>query len=190
MADKNLHHLINKLNPHLKFTSNREFFEISPDDAYEILSSMAAIHGREDKLVKYPPKNKLDQISTLSKKEGSVTNNTYDISESVEEIRVYLISKKHSIDAKGIFYPKEGNLKVLKGSKIKEFNSKSCPENVVNLSNQLEVDGVIKNNVFEDDYIFPSPSLAAAMVKRNSANGWVEWKSEDGEPLDFIRKKN
>ncbi len=51
IADKSLHHLIQKLNPELRLTENREFFEIEPWDAYDILEAMAKIHGRPEKLV-------------------------------------------------------------------------------------------------------------------------------------------
>ncbi len=50
IADKSLHKLIEKLNPELKLKDNREFFEIEPWDAYDILEAMAKIHGRTDKL--------------------------------------------------------------------------------------------------------------------------------------------
>lgn len=53
MPDKALHNLIQKLNPNLRITSNREFFEIEPWDAYALLESMAIIHDRLDKLVRY-----------------------------------------------------------------------------------------------------------------------------------------
>ena len=51
IADKSLHRLIQKLNPELRLTDNREFFEIEPWDAYDILEAMAKIHGRTDKLI-------------------------------------------------------------------------------------------------------------------------------------------
>lgn len=50
IADKALHSLIQKLNPNLRLTANREFFEIEPWDAYDVLESMAIIHGRTEKL--------------------------------------------------------------------------------------------------------------------------------------------
>lgn len=50
MPDKKLHDLIQRLNPSLRISENREFFEIEPWDAYEILRSMAIIHNRENKL--------------------------------------------------------------------------------------------------------------------------------------------
>lgn len=53
IADKSLHRLIQKLNSELRLSENREFFEIEPWDAYDILEAMAQIHGREDKLKQY-----------------------------------------------------------------------------------------------------------------------------------------
>ena len=48
--DKAIHDLIQRLNPELRISQNREFFEIEPWDAYELLRSIAIIHGRLDKL--------------------------------------------------------------------------------------------------------------------------------------------
>ncbi|MCQ2086699.1 MAG: GIY-YIG nuclease family protein [Bacilli bacterium] len=50
MPDKALHDLIYRLNPNLRISDNREFFEMYPWDAYEMLQSMAIIHNRTDKL--------------------------------------------------------------------------------------------------------------------------------------------
>lgn len=50
MADIAFHGLIQKLNSNLRITLNREFFEITPWDAYDVLESMAIIHDRQDKL--------------------------------------------------------------------------------------------------------------------------------------------
>ena len=37
--------------------------------------------------------------------------------------------------------------------------------------------------VFVKDYAFKTPSAAANVVIGSSANGWTEWKLEDGRPL-------
>jgi predicted transport protein len=50
--DKLLHDLITKLNPSLRITPNREFFEMFPWDAYDMLFAIAQMHGRTDKLVR------------------------------------------------------------------------------------------------------------------------------------------
>ncbi|SCW68999.1 Predicted transport protein [Ruminococcaceae bacterium YRB3002] len=50
--DKLLHDLISKINPDLRITPNREFFEMYPWDAYDMLFAIAQMHGRLDKLVR------------------------------------------------------------------------------------------------------------------------------------------
>ncbi len=55
LEDKKLHKLIDNLNPDLRVSKNREFFVMTPEDAYELLESIAVISGTQDKLrkVKY-----------------------------------------------------------------------------------------------------------------------------------------
>lgn len=52
LEDKKLHKLIDNLNPDLRVTKTREFFVMSPEDAYELLESIATISGTKDKLKK------------------------------------------------------------------------------------------------------------------------------------------
>lgn len=52
LEDKKLHKLIDKLNPDLRVSKNREFFVMSPEDAYELLEAIAMISGSLNKLKK------------------------------------------------------------------------------------------------------------------------------------------
>ena len=52
LADKKVHNLIMALNSTLKFNPKKEFFTMEPDTAYKIFESLAAIHGRLNKLFK------------------------------------------------------------------------------------------------------------------------------------------
>ena len=52
LEDKKLHKLIDNLNPDLRVSKNREFFVLEPEDAYELLESIAVISGTKDKLKK------------------------------------------------------------------------------------------------------------------------------------------
>jgi hypothetical protein len=52
LEDKKLHKLIDNLNPDLRVSKNREFFVMSPEDAYELLEAIAIISGTKDKLKK------------------------------------------------------------------------------------------------------------------------------------------
>lgn len=50
LEDKKLHKMIDNLNPDLRVSKNREFFVMSPEDAYELLETIAIISGSQDKL--------------------------------------------------------------------------------------------------------------------------------------------
>ena len=94
-------------------------------------------------------------------------------------------------DAKGRgLYTPEGFV-VLKGS----TGRKECVPSFVGTSwhrlrLQLVKDGVIRENgdqiFFERDYLFKTPSMAAAFVMARSANGWTSWKNEAGKTLDSV----
>ena len=50
----------------------------------------------------------------------------------------------------------------------------------------MRVDG--KTVVFLKDHLCRSPSMAALALMGRPANGWLEWKTEDGETLDAIKR--
>jgi len=52
LEDRKLHRMIDQLNPDLRVSSNREFFVMSPEDAFELLEAIATISGTKDKLKK------------------------------------------------------------------------------------------------------------------------------------------
>lgn len=58
---------------------------------------------------------------------------------------------------------------------------------------QLVTDGVLalqgESYVFTRDHLFTSPSMAASAVLGRSANGWIEWKSGQGQTLDSAKRQ-
>lgn len=58
LEDKKLHKLIDNLNPDLRVSKNREFFIMTPEDAYELLEAIAIISGSQDKLQLVKPVSK------------------------------------------------------------------------------------------------------------------------------------
>ena len=56
LEDKKLHKLIDNLNPDLRVSKNREFFVMTPEDAYELLEAIATISGSMDRLEKMKTK--------------------------------------------------------------------------------------------------------------------------------------
>ena len=71
LSDTKIHSIIDKLNPNLRSIETfegkerkREFYAMSPEDAYSILEAIAEINGRQDKLKKISPllKNKMRKM--------------------------------------------------------------------------------------------------------------------------------
>ena len=54
LEDLKLHKLIDSLDSNLRHAKNKEFYEMSPEKAYAILSAIAEINGDEDLLVLNP----------------------------------------------------------------------------------------------------------------------------------------
>lgn len=52
LEDKQLHKLIDRLNPELRVSKSREFFLMSPEEAYELLEAIAIISGSQERLKK------------------------------------------------------------------------------------------------------------------------------------------
>lgn len=52
LEDKKLHGMIDSLNPDLRISSNREFYLMTPQDAYSLLEAIATISGTKEKLKK------------------------------------------------------------------------------------------------------------------------------------------
>jgi hypothetical protein len=76
---------------------------------------------------------------------------------------------------------------VFKGSKASGSTVPSMTSNFMNLRQKLIDQNIIvhKGDSFEfpDDYIFSSPSTAAAMILGRNANGLTEWKLKNGKTL-------
>jgi len=78
---------------------------------------------------------------------------------------------------------------VCKGSHIAINTVPSMGKSLVELRNRLIEKGVIGNDlVFSADYVFSSPSLAAAIVMGRKANGRTEWKTSDKKTINMLEQ--
>ena len=77
-----------------------------------------------------------------------------------------------------------GEIIVTGGSKARLRTTPTIPKGTVAMRQMLQERGVLKPTqehlVFEGEYVFSSPSAAAAVVTGASANGRVVWKLPDG----------
>lgn len=100
----------------------------------------------------------------------------------------YYISATRGADATAVV-TSEG-IVVLKGSKIATSEVPSTPQTFRAKRDSLIRDGVVGSFAFTKDYLFSSPSTAAAVVMGRSANGLIEWKRQDGSTLKDNQPKS
>ncbi|MBR7890148.1 GIY-YIG nuclease family protein [Marinomonas sp. A79] len=95
------------------------------------------------------------------------------------------ICNRADVDARGI-YTNEGMV-VLKGSSAPMTTTRKTDQRFYDKRDRLLAKGVIVEQngrfVFQRDYLFPSPSGASMFLLLATANGWVNWKTEQGVTL-------
>ena len=111
---------------------------------------------------------------------------------SQQKLEVFSIEAPRGANGQG--EPSSDGFVVFKGSKAAGTIVNSLAPSFIVLRQKLIDDGVLVDKgefyEFSDDYIFSSPSTAAAMVMGRNANGLLEWKQKDGQTLkDFENTK-
>ena len=106
---------------------------------------------------------------------------------SVAEKDLMYINATRGVEAKGIMV--SNGFMVMSGSHIAVDTTPSMPESLKNLRIKLITKQIISTDfVFQNDYIFTSPSVAAAVVMGRSANGRTEWKTIDNRSIKDIEE--
>ena len=149
---------------------------------------------------------------TGSKKPSIPESRECDLLDNFETIKILLATlgyplfedKRKSSSTKDLFFCKgrdakakgeftdEGML-VLKDSTANLIETKTAGNWVTGARARLKKDGTLvqKGNVFvfTSDQIFNAPSTAAAVILARRANGWTEWKNQEGKTLDELKRK-
>ena len=106
----------------------------------------------------------------------------WDLHLSEDNSKITFILAGRGAYAKGV--PSDsGKLIVLKGSKVSDGVTDSFSTGYADLRERLIAQEIIKDNCFTDDYLFDSPSAAAAVILGRASNGRKEWTSLDGRSL-------
>lgn len=106
---------------------------------------------------------------------------------------IFLIKAARGADGQGTLT--SDGFVVIKGSKASISIVNSMTSGFVKLRDKLINDGVLIDKVdfleFSEDYVFSSPSAAAAIVMGRNANGLSEWKLKNGSTLkEFEASEN
>ena len=119
----------------------------------------------------------------------------YPVFDSIDKKSV---AKKEILFLKGRGVEAEGDLiddgfVVFKGSQAKKEEVPSCPEYAKNTRRRFLEEGILidKDQYYEftSNYIFSTPSGAAAVIWARSVNGWINWKNINGKTLDELKRK-
>lgn len=99
----------------------------------------------------------------------------------------FYITASRGTDAKGLIV--SDGFAVLKGTKVADSTVASMSASLIKLRNSLIEKGIIDSSFkFTKDYIFTSPSLAAAVVLGRNANGRTEWKNNKHKSIKDIEE--
>lgn len=124
LSDLKIHSIIDKLNPNLRSVESfngkqriREFYAMSPEDAYSILEAIAEIHGCGDKL----------KIIALSEEEKKSEETAQEIdTESTERAANFSFEKcKIPVGAKIEYYDNENITAIVVDERHVEYNGET-----------------------------------------------------------------
>lgn len=193
LADKRLHDLIDTLNPDLHYAQNREFFKMSPEDAYGMLKAIAEMVGDEEQLMLNPYSD--EYVSELLGAGGvdtyspeSVTSTEHSHKPHVVPDGTYYMARKMRATgqvAKAQMNVVDGKFIIPKGTAVVRHEGTGLSQSV----RQLRETYVDENGISTEDVEFTSPSNACSFVTGASANGWVNWKCANGEKIDMFRRE-
>ena len=95
-------------------------------------------------------------------------------------------------EAHAIGQPVKGGFLVREGATARNMVVPSAASYVDRRRTQLLADGVLIEEDgrlrFTKDYVFTSPSAAAATVLGRGVNGWTAWKHSDGRTLSEVKR--
>ena len=152
---------------------NSELFALDVNLAVQLLSSF------EGKQI-YPEDATKDEVfDEASDKRGT----------TVIPDGIYYLNRKIKAwgkNATGKMQVKNGKFLVLKGSVCCPLRGKGWTS--IKQIDQKRESSAFDGDVLKEDVEFTSPSLAAAFITYKPENGWTEWKTTEGKPIDIYRK--
>ncbi|WP_181398978.1 GIY-YIG nuclease family protein [Apilactobacillus timberlakei] len=126
-------------------------------------------------------------IFHIKKAKVEKKQNDYSSDDLLDISKTLFYMNGRGSDARAIV---QNDFKVLKGSKLspKDFSGSFTAANLKNYQSLVDA-GIIKNDVFQTDYIFNTPSTAAKMIYKSSANGNTLWRDKSGKTLKAYLNK-
>ncbi|MFP5527926.1 DUF4357 domain-containing protein [Peptococcus simiae] len=151
---------------------NTELFALDIGLVIQLLSSF---EGNQV----YPKEKTKEEVFTQAAKEFEARADTALLPEGY----YYLERSVRGFgQVKGKALVKDGLFLVLKGSLCAPLEGEVTPA--------IRQNAKISNHILTEDVICRSPSTAGLLVLGKSNNGWMEWKDEDGFPINQYRQED
>lgn len=177
----------NSLNKaHVKYLENFFYERAKKINRVVLLNSdtptKSSVSEYDESMLKEFIENVLLLVNLLGKKSFIKTNK---LKRKIFEKNLLYIKSAREADAQGMLI--NDGFVVLKGSKMAKGVTNSISKSLEKYRNSLIKSKKVVDYIFVDDYIFTSPSLAAAIVMGRNANGWTEWKNKDKKMLKDLK---
>ncbi|MDP4270926.1 MAG: GIY-YIG nuclease family protein [Bacteroidota bacterium] len=180
---------------HIKYIESR-LYEIAKEvNRYELENGNCPPKPKISESDEAEMEEFIDKIRLLANTLGyKIFDEIIKVNQTIEEAErnTFYIEATKGAKAKGQS-TSEGFV-VFKGSSIATSTTNSFPKNWNKLRDILINDKVIleteESLIFDSDYLFTSPSAAAAIVMGRSANGLIEWKLKDGRVLKAVETES
>ncbi|MDB5286160.1 MAG: methionine sulfoxide reductase [Mucilaginibacter sp.] len=171
---------------HIKYLENRLYDIAKITNRYQIENSIVPTQSSISESDKAEMEEFLDNIKLLVNALGhKIFEEKRELKAKIKQQDVFIIVAPRGANAQG--EPTSEGFVVFKGSKLATSTVPSFPVLMAKLRQKMIDTGVIIQNEsgleLADDYIFGSPSTAAAIVMGRSANGLIEWKLSNGQTL-------
>lgn len=177
---------------HIKYLENRLFEIAKSVDRYHIENNSIPTQSSIAESDRAEMEEFIENIKILINTLGHKVFEEKREIKSPEKQLQETFSIKSSRGADALGEPTADGFVVFKGSRVAGNTVPSMTQNFIKIRNELiESEVLIKSSKSEGlelakDYVFTSPSTAAAMVMGRNANGLTEWKLKDGTTLrDF-----
>lgn len=170
-VERQLHRMIDRLTD-LRIRPNREFFNVPPTKALELLKDCAMTIDDAE----------IDEVYLRTSSSHVAINVRHcERRRSKNQVELYYIKAAHNTNAIG--HKTKDGFVVHAGSMISDSIAPSISSALVKKRQQLIADGSIEQLKFIKDVLFNSPSTSAGVVLGRNANGLTEWKDSNGNTL-------
>jgi len=179
--------LLNKA--HVKFLEHKFYKQAVESGRFEIINStiptLSSVSEYDEAMLEEFISNAKLLVNTLGYKAfESISLNSNNTN---SDTSLFHIKAARGANATG--YTVSDGFVVKKDSVIAESTTPTMSDNLKRLRQNLIDDGTIDSfNKFTKDYIFTSPSLAAAVVMGRNANGRTEWRTSDKVTIKQIEE--